>query len=298
MAMAVAEASMQLLEVSRVKVRAIHREADVRARLLALWGSACSWEGTACSRLLGADGAGDEAVAAKAARDLAAAVPFLCSLDRDDSAWQEQVLESVAILAAEGATGGSAASSPEAEPVVAYAWEAALCCTPPAEVALPTEFPGSLIWGGLSHALHADWLRWRRVTHVVCCLGSRGRDGPNPDYVRAQEARSQSSGIVYYDWCVNNHWDRVRFLSLFAYLTDVLRQEDCCVFVHCRSGRDRSAFTVYSLLRVSLGMDDATSRAVVAQRRDTHSRPLANLDQGHEGPRAWLEKVLRRADER
>ena len=74
MAMTVAEASMQLLEVSRVKVRAIHREADAREGLLALWESACSWEGTASSRLLGADGAGDEAVAAKAARALAAAL--------------------------------------------------------------------------------------------------------------------------------------------------------------------------------------------------------------------------------
>ena len=58
MAMTVAEASMQLLEISRVKVRAIHREADAREGLLALWESACSCEGKPCSRLLGADGAG------------------------------------------------------------------------------------------------------------------------------------------------------------------------------------------------------------------------------------------------
>ena len=54
MAMAVAEASMQLLEVSRVKVRATHREADVYVDVADNW-CPCGPMRMVCAHLHGHD---------------------------------------------------------------------------------------------------------------------------------------------------------------------------------------------------------------------------------------------------
>ena len=165
----------------------------------------------------------------------------------------------------------------EPEPSVEYVWEAARCRTPPGEVILPSHFQGRLFWGGLSPVLNRDWLHWRRVTHVICCLGAFDGDGEETQAWRAaQNARAWTGNIQYQNWCVNRNVDQRRYLQLFTHLRQILEKVDSCVYVHCRSGKDRSAITVYAFLRGSLGYDDDSAREALATRVDRFGQSAAN----------------------
>ena len=109
---------------------------------------------------------------------------------------------------------------------------------------------GSLIWGGLSPVLNVEWLRWRRVTHVLNCMGSVDPASGNtePNYVLA--VASRSSDIEYIDWCITYDASRINYLVVFSRLERILKHPGSCVYVHCKSGRDRSAATLYALLRL------------------------------------------------
>ena len=152
--------------------------------------------------------------------------------------------------------------------------------------------------GGLSPVLNREWLRWRRVTHAICCLGAFDGDGEETQAWRvAQNARAGTGNIQYQNWCVNRTVDQRRYLQLFTHLRQTLGKVDSCVYVHCRSGKDRSALTIYAFLRGSLGYDDDSARRALATRVDRFGQPAANVDYNQGAVRTWLQRVLRDAAE-
>ena len=89
--------------------------------------------------------------------------------------------------------------------------------------------------------------------------------------------------------------DRHRYLRCFSAIRDELSREGGCVYIHCKNGKDRSAFTVYSLLRLEYGFTDEAARAALETRLGTRGQYIANVDLGQEWNQAWLEKALRRS---
>ena len=83
---------------------------------------------------------------------------------------------------------------------VLYTRESPNCQVLPAEVCLPGLFAASLFWGGLRSALNMEWLRWRRVTHVLNWIGpvDPSTGDADPSYVLA--VASPSDDIQYVDW--------------------------------------------------------------------------------------------------
>ena len=71
--------------------------------------------------------------------------------------------------------GEDPALSMDPEPWVDCKWEHWSCRTPPAAI-LHESMVGKLFLSGLSYAVDEVWIRWRCVTHVVCCLGRRHLD--------------------------------------------------------------------------------------------------------------------------
>ena len=65
-----------------------------------------------------------------------------------------------------------------------------------------------------------------------------------------------------------------------------------CIYVHCRNGKNRSAYTVYALLRLAFRIPEALAREALANRVDRNGFPLANLDAHCEVVHAWLENEL------
>ena len=65
------------------------------------------------------------------------------------------------------------------------------------------------------------------------------------------------------------------------------------VLPHCRSGKDRSAFTVFALLQLQYDLEEDAARAALAGRVGRDGRCLANVDVGHGPNWEWLSKELR-----
>ncbi len=165
--------------------------------------------------------------------------------------------------------------------------------TPPGEIRLPEHFPGLLLWGGLSPALSTPWLRYHGVVLVVNCIGKFGRGGVvSPQWTLAQNAR-EADGISSLLWCINSSFDQRRYLPIFNAVHAVLGRPSGAVYIHCKNGKDRSAFTVYSFLQLMYGVSEDQAREAVGNRLDTSGRRLANLDFYQEGSREWLERSLR-----
>ncbi len=165
--------------------------------------------------------------------------------------------------------------------------------TPPGEIRLPEHFPGLLLWGGLSPALSTPWLRSREVVLVVNCIGKFDKKGLiSQQWTLAQTAR-EADAISYKHWCINRSFDQMRYLPIFNTIRAVLDQPAGVVYIHCKSGKDRSAFTVYSFLQLMYGVSEDQAREAVGNRLDTSGRRLANLDFQQDFNRDWLERMLR-----
>jgi protein-tyrosine phosphatase len=74
---------------------------------------------------------------------------------------------------------------------------------------------------------------------------------------------------IWETWCVNYGPDKQRYLLCFSAIREELSREGGCVYIHCKSGKDRSAFTVYSLLRLEYGFSDEAARAALETRLGT-----------------------------
>jgi hypothetical protein len=173
------------------------------------------------------------------------------------------------------------------EPVVRYTEETFLCQTPPGLIAARGEIRARFLWGGLSPVLNKGWLRWQGITHVLNCIGPS-----SPLYARILSARAADDGITYIDWCPNCISHRTGFLPVFARLEKVLKTPSEGLYVHCRSGKDRSAITIFALLQVRFAATKEEARAALQTRLGTHGRPVANLTFGHEETLRWLAQVI------
>ena len=85
--------------------------------------------------------------------------------------------------------------------------------------------------------------------------------------------------ITFIDFCVNYAGDKRQYVKTFAAICAILDRGDC-VYIHCRSGKDRSAFTVFALLQLQYNIDEDTARAALATRIGCDGRCIANVDVG------------------
>jgi len=110
-------------------------------------------------------------------------------------------------------------------------------------------------FGTLDHALCKDFLMQANITHVVIVLGagSRSRSCPSP-HLAAMEGRFQ--GIQYQRWSIN-HEDSFWACMLYFASWQHTMQAGGVILLHCKSGKDRSAFAAYMYLRLQLDFSDA-----------------------------------------
>ena len=114
------------------------------------------------------------------------------------------------------------------EPSVAYTYESCNCQVPPAEVCLLGVIVGSFIWRGLSPAPNFEWLRWRRVTHVLACMGSVDSSFGNTEPNYALAVAAGSSHIEYIDWCTTHDASCQNYVGVFARLEKILKHSGSC----------------------------------------------------------------------
>ena len=86
--------------------------------------------------------------------------------------------------------------------------------------------------------------------------------------------------------------DQKNYGSIVWQLFGALELKETVLLVHCKSGKDRSPFTVYALLRIIYGLREDAARELLAHRVDIHGRPVVNLDQQHEANLTWLAAVM------
>jgi len=186
-------------------------------------------------------------------------------------------------------------SSEMSEPRVSYVHEHWRCRVPPAFIDIPSKFPGRLLYGGLSPVLNLEWLRWRGVTHVWNCLGGvtykESVPVPERHYAMALQARESGGSIAYIDWCLMHEPSRRRYLSVFSKAEAILNTPGTCLYVHCRSGRDTSVFTVFALLRLRFHFSEADAWSLLQNRIGVDGWPCASW-YGKEDVKAWIEQVL------
>ena len=72
----------------------------------------------------------------------------------------------------------------------------------------------------------------------------------------------------------------------------VLARKSDSVYVHCKSGKDRSPFVVYAFLQLTYGIDEPDARAALNVRIGKNGQILSNLDVQQEEPRDWLARAL------
>ena len=168
------------------------------------------------------------------------------------------------------------------------------CQTPPGIIRLPDVFLGRLLFCGLSPVLNVEWLRFQGVQLVVNCIGQYSDNKETQLWKLVQKAREGVRDICFKDWCIRSKNDQRFYLNTFAAIKDILDQREGCVLVHCRSGKDRSAFTVYAFLRLMCQLGDLTARAALNGRVDRWGHPVANLDFQQEAQQRWLDNELLR----
>ena len=286
------------LLVKHGSVEAICKEATDRALLMQAWSNV--WTGSPLVALpkfseeaLGA------ALAAATASQFTDCFPFIHALAPFETslacatevqrAWQEH------ISVATGEMDTERGNSEMPEPEVRYIYENWQCRVPPGSIQIPNIFPGKLLYGGLSPVLNLNWLRWRGVTHVWNCLGGvTYKDGVVVQerlHGLALAAREPGDSIGYIDWCLMHKPSRRRYLPVFAKAEAILNTPGTCLYVHCRSGRDRSVFTVFALLRLRYHLLEADAWNLLQSRVGVDGWPCANW-YGKEDVLAWVEQVL------
>jgi len=170
------------------------------------------------------------------------------------------------------------------------------CQTPPGVIKQPDVFKGRLLFCGLSPVLNVAWLRFQGVKLVVNCIGQFDAfHNVSAEWTLAHNARVGVHDIRFKDWCIRSKADQQVYLNTFTAIKQVLDEQEGCVVVHCKSGKDRSAFTVYAFLRLMCNLDDDTARAALNVRVDKWGHPVANLDYQQESQHLWLENMLRRS---
>ena len=107
----------------------------------------------------------------------------------------------------------------------------------------------------------------------------------DPGYALALKART--SDIEYIDWSINHDVSRKNYLAVFSRLERILKHHASCLYVHCKSGRDRSAVSFYAVLRLQFGLsaNDAWVRLC------RNNWPVAQVWGKHD-ILAWIDEIL------
>ena len=111
----------------------------------------------------------------------------------------------------------------------------------------------------------------------------------DPGYALALKARS--SDIEYIDWCINHDASRKNYLAVFSRLEVILKHPGSCLYVHCKSGRDRSAITLYALLRLQFDLSASDAMACLQFRLGRNKWPVAQVWDKHD-ILAWIDEIL------
>jgi len=169
------------------------------------------------------------------------------------------------------------------EPAVQYPscvrW---FCRSKPAQIAIP-DVKGVVLLGSLAHAIDEEWLRWRGVSHIVCCLGKfAGRSVVHEAWSLAEHSRKQ--GIEYLEWNPSNRQDWEAVSSYCACLHEVLGSKGSVVLFHCVNGKDRSPMAVFAYMRLRLGMAKDVALQLLEARRSTDEKPLFDVYANHDLP--------------
>lgn len=187
------------------------------------------------------------------------------------------------------------ADAPEApkpsEPTLRFEYEVRRARTHPTLLRPHEEaWRGQLYLGSLSAAVSLQWLQWARVTHVVSVLGKfQGQDNISTEWQAAQNNRWKS--IQYLDWPVNMETKRSSWREVFGLIADALEISSNVVLVHCKNGKDRSAFTVYAFLRLLRNFSHQAAVNLVSQRLSTDGEPLFRYENQNHELTEWLEQV-------
>ena len=135
-------------------------------------------------------------------------------------------------------------------------------------------------------------MRWRQVTHVLNCVGQYLRDGrENPDWTVVHQQEHRLGGVIYMNWCLTFNRDRSTYYDVFNRLLASLQDPHTVLYVHCRNGKDRSATTVYALLRVLFGMDDDEAWIALQERKSVSGEPLLPRPGLFEDCRRWIHSL-------
>ena len=104
---------------------------------------------------------------------------------------------------------------------------------------------------------------------------------------------ARPSDIDDIDWCINHYASRKNYLAVFSRLERILKHPGSCLYVHCKSGRDRSAATMYALLRLQFGLSSHDAWAALQFRVGRNKWPVAKVWDKHE-ILAWIDEILQK----
>ena len=132
------------------------------------------------------------------------------------------------------------------------------------------------------------WLAFWSFSEL-CLAGLPSTGNTEPGYALALGARS--SGIEYIAWCITHDASRKNYLAVFSRLERILKHPGSCLYVHCKSGRDRSAVTLYAFLRLQFGLSADDAWASLQFRVGRNKWPVARVWDQHD-ILAWIDEIL------
>lgn len=127
----------------------------------------------------------------------------------------------------------------------------------------------NLCFGTLDHALCKEFLDWFNISHVVSVLGEFSLGQKEAD-------RGRFRGIQYQRWSINHIPSFEKCMVHFASWQRVL-ESGGRILLHCKSGKDRSAFAAYMYLRHQLGYTDQEALKCLSCRVDRYGIAFANI---------------------
>ena len=83
--------------------------------------------------------------------------------------------------------------------------------------------------------------------------------------------------IEYIDMIITHDASRINYLAVFSRLDRISKHSGSCLYVHCKSGRDCSAVTLYAFLRLQFGLSSHDAWAPLQFRVGRDKRPVATV---------------------
>ncbi len=146
----------------------------------------------------------------------------------------------------------------------------------------------------LAHAIAGDWLRWRGVTHIVCCLGKFDQKNEVCDVWR-QAMISRIPEVQYLNWNPSFSDDWKRVCHVFQDIHEAVTSRKNVILFHCINGKDRSPMCLFAYMRLHLNMSAEEGQKALQARVDVNGKPLFDVLDNYALP--TLAKELKRLGE-